>query len=46
MARRSRYETYAKALAKKVGQEKKQSSPQSILKQLQEYQTKAHEESS
>ena len=37
MARRSRYEAYAKALAKQVGQEKKQSSPKSILKQLQEY---------
>ena len=37
MARRSRYEAYAKALMEHMGQEKKQSSPKSILKQLQEY---------
>lgn len=37
MARRSRYEAYVKALAKLGGEEKKQSSPKSILKQLQEY---------
>lgn len=37
MARRSRYEAYAKAFAKTEKQEKKHSSPKSILKKLQEY---------